>query len=364
MKKVVLLDELLSEIIAVVDKAVERAYQMSLEQAQATSDKPIQLPTTGALTREDIEHKMATTKVAMTGEYGVVENYRDHAARFCVPVVATLALHPFYHRWTDALVEWTTQTRKSKWAIADGALQLKENEIGEEEETDVLKGLKDLYLDDATRQFLDEIGQQDRRDLGTWVLKSLTVGDEEVFAQVKNMGLQGGFSWQTCEGCGHKDHKVLLASKEHPGCDPEKTPWTLPSLDQLESLPAQPSSSRVAALESHIKVTQLKGVAFGSSLESFASGANEDVGVDTKASGSLKRSRNESGKGAKAKKKKGIDKDKEWRTGERREAIAQALLQQGSDKSIITGPYLMSFGRAGVVPGCQRRCHSPSDALW
>jgi hypothetical protein len=37
-----LLDDLLSEIVAVVDNTVECAYQMSLEQAKATSDKPIQ----------------------------------------------------------------------------------------------------------------------------------------------------------------------------------------------------------------------------------------------------------------------------------------------------------------------------------
>lgn len=136
---------------------------------------------------EELEHRMKDEKA-------VVEFYAKTTAAYCVRVASTIALHP--SKWKSVL-NWSASTSQRSKAICDGSLQVRSYQPYMDELLDVDR-LKELM----------EVGER-YKDLATWEMKSLSVGNVGVMLEVMNMVAAGGlFPWSTCNGTCVSDKKA------------------------------------------------------------------------------------------------------------------------------------------------------------
>lgn len=161
---------------------------------------------------EELEHRMKDEKA-------VVEFYAKTTGYYCVRVASTIALHPT--RWKSVL-NWSASTSQRSKAVCDGSLQVRSHQP-------YMDGLIDA---DRLRELM-EIGTR-YKDLATWEMKSLSVGNAGVMLEVMNMVSKGGrFPWVACSGSCVNDKRPRVHTVENPprGTDAAETldifttPW-------------------------------------------------------------------------------------------------------------------------------------------
>jgi hypothetical protein len=207
------------------------------------------------LTRKQLVGRTRDAIKLLEDESGVLENYNNLTASFCLPVASTLALHPSYPQWCSRLT-WTAAHRSElgRHAIADGVLQITptaESLTSEPEESAIFD-----YLEPDIKAVLSVLEQ---RTLATWEMKSLTVGDFKVMNAIYEKARCGeSFEWTKCKGnCGRRSHVNMHATEEQipRGVDALHPPWTLPDLNdkpvgerqssRLRRVPDSPQASDV-----------------------------------------------------------------------------------------------------------------------
>jgi hypothetical protein len=179
----------------------------------------------------------------MRNERSVANYYKQRAARYCIPVASTLALHPQAPTWTTVL-EYDQVPSKSNYAIADGVVRiipafknlLLELVTPSEDEAwrlDALDGSKKAGLVELVKKF---------PDFFTSEIKSLSVAPEGVMATVKDL-THGQFPWAKCDevDCGRHDSTFDLHSRANPSVDATNTPWTFPP----EASPVEAGTSSI-----------------------------------------------------------------------------------------------------------------------
>jgi hypothetical protein len=217
LKRVKLLETLVVDLTGTVDKAIRDAYK-----------KGIHLPSRlGRLqTQEQIMSHSVYAEECLLREDGVAENYTDLTALFCLPVASTLALHPSSPEWSS-LLRWTKEVSMAKFAIADGALKLVK------ESTHRNRAAWD-FVDNDTKALLAELPVR-YPDIAIWEMKSLTIGDEKVMAEIWRLGLSPQtFVWKVCKKgfCEHREADLMRmvgTLAKAPGVDALSPPWSLPA---------------------------------------------------------------------------------------------------------------------------------------
>ncbi|KAM6495989.1 hypothetical protein JOM56_008695 [Amanita muscaria] len=170
------------------------------------------------------------TKV--TSEAGVVENYLQTTARYCMPLASTLALHPTasFSQWSSLLF-WTVP---SDYGITDGVLRF----IDEGDDDDDIEALRAAIvksMESENRRFFEKM-RDSMRPLATWEMKTISTGPLEVMAAVRT---PGKFAWTYCDAS-HCDlnsryqderDKVALVKV---GPDAQTPPWSFPVQTSLD----------------------------------------------------------------------------------------------------------------------------------
>ena len=339
LKHVKYLGSLVAAIAGTVDKAIEDAYTKAQEKSSLKSTGHPSHEALQKLPRNMKGDLLPKTVVQRRGkdvprgvlrEDGVAEYY-FRTTEYLLPIASTLRLHPFFPEWTSIILRWTKEANHAGWAIADGALQLTDLHSQDTDDDKEEFHLVEEHIDPKVKLLLDDVRKM-YGNLATWEMKSLTVGDKEVFAAIWEMGVAGGFEWKPCRGnCGKPEEhaaNMLASPTQHPrGSDALHPPWTLPVNDDFPPLRrhsdrlahdiAGPSSTNgPPQLDSDSPLTLL-----GS-----ASGENLDISV-----GKKRKRKNEAS--AKNQKKRRVVNDSDLYEpigGERREVNAQSFLQQVS----------------------------------
>jgi hypothetical protein len=111
-------------------------------------------------------------------------------------------------------------------AIADGFLRFIDQ--GARNPNDYLEGIRP-----EMKAVVSKLSGSPRT-LGTWEVKSLTVGDEEVMMEIYQKALRHeNFEWKVCHGeCGRPDHDDVMKRRERRTLDPSSPPWELPGDDK------------------------------------------------------------------------------------------------------------------------------------
>ena len=114
LESVVCFDKLVHTMANAVDQAIQ----------DAVSKRPLPKDT-GMLQSEKVIKYQVRGLFQQTKYYesGVAETYSHHAAMYCLPIASTLALHPSSEHW-DSILNWTTDGKIGRWAIADGVLRI------------------------------------------------------------------------------------------------------------------------------------------------------------------------------------------------------------------------------------------------
>jgi hypothetical protein len=234
LNQVILLPSLHRDIARVVDNT------LSLLQ-----DRRITLPPTSDRrfpTREDRKDDDVEISPLMINERSVANYYSKRAARYCIPVASTLALHPQAPKWTTIL-EYDQVPSKSNYAIADGVVRiipvfknlllgLSSPNAEEAVRLDALDGSKTAGLVELVKKF---------PDFFTLEIKSLSVAPEGVMATVRDLANGTQFPWAKCDevDCGRHDPTFGLHSRADPSVDATNTPWTLsPEAPYVEAGPS------------------------------------------------------------------------------------------------------------------------------
>jgi hypothetical protein len=224
---------------------VEQAIQDAVAERPLPKDT-LRLPPEGAIKRRDEE--ISLTKYR---ENGVAEFYQTHAAEYCRPIASTLALHPSSERW-GSILDWTTDGKIGRWAIADGVLRISQAVFKNNK-------FKQQMLQNEPDGKIGIIKQLCHRAaaLAVWQMKSLSVGTEQVMQEIVEMGLtHAKFPWKKCTltVCKHKFLSSMKESSEDhdAGFDPRSPPWTLPiipstSFADSRPIPLRESPSRRSA---------------------------------------------------------------------------------------------------------------------
>jgi hypothetical protein len=215
LKRVKFLETLVVDLADTVDKAIHDAYH-----------KGFQLPLgQGRLqTQEQMDDITEYAAWGLLREDGVLENYKDLTALFCLPVASTLALHPSSPKWSS-LLRWTKEVSTAKFAIADGALKLNPRSL--DRDTAAWN-----FVDNDKMALLEELPTR-YPNIAIWEMKSLTVGDEKVMREILRMGLNSqNFVWTICTKgfCEHKEAELMRMVRtlaKAPGVDALSPPWSL-----------------------------------------------------------------------------------------------------------------------------------------
>jgi hypothetical protein len=185
-KELVHVPNLHKKIASVVDQKLEALYD-PYGQLMLPAPAPTDLYPTGL--RDARSREMDD---GIKDEKGVVEFYLRTTGEFCVRVASTIALHP--SQWTTVLT-WSASTSQRSHAICDGSLQVRSYDPW-------MEGLMTTELLEALMEIRERY-----RDLATWEMKSLTVGNGDVMLKIMEMVASGEeFSWSTCAGdeCGER----------------------------------------------------------------------------------------------------------------------------------------------------------------
>ena len=205
-RKLVHIPNLHKKVACVVDQKLDalRGPGGQINLAPITSD---------TLTSEKLRDEVVTdAEHRMKDEKAVVEFYAKTTGNFCVRVASTIALHPT--SWKSVL-NWSASTSQRSKAICDGSLQVRS----------YLPHMDDLMDPDRLKELM-EVGEH-YKDLATWEMKSLSVGNVGVMLEVMSMVIEGGqFSWSTCTGSCVNDKKP----RQH------KTETALRGADAIETL--------------------------------------------------------------------------------------------------------------------------------
>jgi hypothetical protein len=182
-------------------------------------------PAINTMTAEQREWDMDNTPRIVRDEKGVANFYNLTTARYCVPVASTLALHPkaSMSRWRSLLL-WTQSVSSSRYAIIDGELQIME--VADEDKAR-LGAIMDT-MDSETRRIFEEM-RESRSSLGTWEIKSIATGSDDVMRAVRNLGK---FSWTHCPDVlsstfSKQREQVEIARPTAVGHDAQNPPWNL-----------------------------------------------------------------------------------------------------------------------------------------
>jgi hypothetical protein len=232
LERVVYFDTLVSTMANTVDRAIQNAV------AKRPLPKKLGMLRSADQIRDDVSFLLQPT---LYHETGVAKTYSHHAATYCRPIASTLALHPsFSDRWISVL-DWTSDGKMGRWAIADGVLRISQNVFANDQllqnEDKEKKGIIKQLAHDATA-------------LAVWEMKSLTVGPVQVMEEIAKMGQNPAkkFPWKKCTlpVC---DHQFLENMKEASesydrGFDPCSPSWTLPIVPSTSSVDPRPTSRR------------------------------------------------------------------------------------------------------------------------
>jgi len=220
-------------------------------------------PTKGFHTEEERLEDLDLQNTQMKNETSVQLFYQCITVRFCVYVASTLALHP--NIWSSVL-DWSIVPCRSGYAICDGSLQIKSPSAPKRGPNGELRPFVWDFIKPDKQQKLAEIKTR-YKDLATWEVKSLSVGDQDVMLGVITMAVNdGAFRWTLCSGdpCSSTEHVV---HNDVRGLDaPETlslvtTPWYDPDLSEDE----QSQTSQLERTQEEIWDDSLKRG--GSSLE-------------------------------------------------------------------------------------------------
>jgi hypothetical protein len=236
LKHVKRLHSLVDSIVGTVDKAIKDAYKKG----------PLPPNETGSLSRPNqVKTLTIDQNTQVLGEAGVAEYYQELTVRFFLPIASTLALHPTHHEWASIL-SWTKEQNKAGYAISDGVLKLlPEPTARMVERSSSYQSIID-HVDPDIRKYLLALRER-YKDIATWEMKSLTVGDLEVMNGILQLASKAAkFPWQRCKRKGacmnpevHARYLKLAEGKQ--GFDALHPPWTLP-LD--DTTPPPPSPER------------------------------------------------------------------------------------------------------------------------
>jgi hypothetical protein len=176
-------------------------------------------------------------------ETGVAEAYSKHAAEYCCPIASTLALHPSSEHW-DSILDWTSDGKMGRWAIADGVLLIPQDDFADDQWKQQLLQNED----DGKKGIIKRLASRTTA-LAVWEMKSLTVGTAKVMKEIVEMGLiHAKFPWKKCALpiCKHRFWESMEESREsyNAGFDPRSPPWTLPIVPSTSSTDLRPISQR------------------------------------------------------------------------------------------------------------------------
>jgi hypothetical protein len=127
--------------------------------------------------------------------------------------------------WSNLLL-WTQSVSSSRYAIIDGELQIMEV-VDEDEDKAHLEAIMDS-MDGETRRIFEEI-RESCSPLGTWKIKSIATGFDDVMRAVRNLCK---FSWTHCPDvqCStFSKHREQVENVRYTavGHDAQNPPWNL-----------------------------------------------------------------------------------------------------------------------------------------
>jgi hypothetical protein len=212
LKRIVHVKHLHKKIACVVDEKLR-----SMEEKGTT----LPPPTTPFITEERRLGSLAFVNTSMKRETSIQEFYSRTTSSFCVYVASTLAFHPKI--WSSVL-DWSVVPNHSGYAICDGSLQIPKPTRKKGPTGDPLPFAWD-FIEPDKRKLLMEVKRR-YKDLATWEMKSLSVGDRDAMLGVITMAVtEETFKWNLCRG-----EPCVAKNKEHITWDP------LRGLDAPETL--------------------------------------------------------------------------------------------------------------------------------
>ncbi|KIM75565.1 hypothetical protein PILCRDRAFT_13485 [Piloderma croceum F 1598] len=170
--------------------------------------------------------RITTPQTSTTDENGVCDFYYKTTAKFCSPLVSTLALHPKapFSRWRS-LVRWTQSGVRSSYAIVDGLLRFIGK--GDDEKLEAERVAVADTMGSETRLIFEKLREY-LLPLGTRKMKSTCTGPLEVIIPVPNLGK---FAWTSYidEVCSTtlKDQDERKVSRTAVRPDARDPPWKL-----------------------------------------------------------------------------------------------------------------------------------------
>jgi hypothetical protein len=231
LERVVYFDTLVSTLASTVDQAIQ----------DTVTKRPLPKDT-GILQSEKLI-KLQVMRFFQRTKYretGIAESYRQ-AAMYCLPLASTLAIHPSSEHW-DSIMNWTTDGKIGRWAIADGVLFISQNVF----EDDQWKQQLLQNEDDRKKDIIEQLAL-DTTTLAVWEMKSLTVGTAQVMEEIVEIGLtHAKFPWKKCAlmVCNHRFWEGMEESRESydAGFDARSPPWTLPIVHSTSAADSRPTS--------------------------------------------------------------------------------------------------------------------------
>ena len=232
LERVVYFDTLISTIANTVDQAIQ----------DAVTKRP--LPShAGALPPERvIKEQVFQDDRIKYRETGVSETYLRYTSVYCLPIASTLALHPSSESWTSIL-NWTTDGKLGRWAIADGVLRIARRIFQNDQLERQL-----LQNEDAGKKDIIQRLALGNTTLAVWEMKSLTVGTAKVMQEIAEMGLtQAKFPWKKCTltVCDRYWEGMEEYNESYnAGFDARSPPWTLPVIPSTSCANSRSASPR------------------------------------------------------------------------------------------------------------------------
>jgi hypothetical protein len=234
LERVVYFDTLVSTMANTVDQAIQ----------DTVTKRPLPKDTGILLSEKVIKNQVrALFRRTKYRETGVAESYLVHAATYCLPIASTLALHPSSEHW-DSILNWTTDGRIGRWAIADGVLHISPNVFADDQWKQQLLQNED----DGKKGIIEQLAFRTTA-LAVWEMKSLTVGTAQVMEEIVEMGLtHAKFPWKKCAltVCNHQLWEGMEESRESydAGFDARSPPWTLPIVPSSSAADSRQTSLR------------------------------------------------------------------------------------------------------------------------
>ena len=222
-------------------------------------------------------------------------------------------------------MNWTTDGKIGRWAIADGVLRIS---------PDVFKNVqweRELLQneDDGKKGIIKQLAFRTTA-LAVWEMKSLTVGTAQVMKEIVELGqTHAKFPWKKCTltPCKHQFWEIMGESRESydAGFDARSPPWTLPKIPSASAADSRPTPLR----EGLRSASAQSGTTSRLSYKEYSQSSVEDgEGVGEK----RRRKDSDASKFERPPPKKSkadlMDESYEPSPGDRQEVNAQSFLQQ------------------------------------